>query len=232
MNKQKFLGYLSVYEKGGKEYCRFYPRRSIKDAQSSQQIQLNRDIKRIYDIQFPCSIFYIDPTRQNNDLRNPNERNMLIIPRNNSTGADDYTISNYIRQRLRNTAKDNPNFDNARIYKIVNSRLDNLKVGEFLKEKGISVPSEQGRDPRVGNYPVYQYKNYSRKSGVYAYAYSPNNAIIYVYFLGANKAWYKYDTKSAPSYVIDEMIRRAKNGWGLNRYINKHPKTYYWKGHY
>lgn len=232
MRKEKVLGYLSVYEKNGRQYCRVLPTsKNIHDAQIPRQVQLNRDIKKIYDIQFPCSIFYIDPTRQDNDLRNPDERNMLVIPRNNGTGADDYTISAYLRQRLKGSGKDNPVFDNARIYRIVGSRLEMLRVNEFLESKGLKA-GYQGKDPRVGNYPIYEYRNYSRKSGVYAFAYSPDKSIIYVYFKGKKRGWYKYDKKSAPSYVIDEMIQRAVKGWGLNRYINKHPQTYYWKGSY
>lgn len=87
-------------------------------------------------------------------------------------------------------------------------------------------------DRREQVYPVFRYKNYSRKSGVYAYAISPDKKIIYVYFLGKKRGWYKYDTFSAPAWIIKEMVQRAKKGWGLNRFINQHPKTYYWKGQY
>lgn len=81
-------------------------------------------------------------------------------------------------------------------------------------------------------YPVFRYKNYSRKSGVYAYAISPDKKVIYVYFLGKKRGWYKYDVYSAPEFIIKNMVKRALSGWGLNRYINKHPQTYYWKGTY
>lgn len=87
-------------------------------------------------------------------------------------------------------------------------------------------------NPRTEKYPVYRYKNYSRKSGVYAYAISPDGTIIYVYFKGKKRGWYKYDVYSAPRFVIKNMVKRAKSGWGLNRYINKHPDTYFWKGTY
>lgn len=103
------------------------------------------------------------------------------------------------------------------------------KEQEAIKKKN---EEEKAKDPRNMVYPVFRYKNYSRRSGVYAYAISPNKKIIYVYFLGKKRGWYKYDTMSAPSFVIENMVKRAISGWGLNRYINKHPQTYYWKGQY
>lgn len=82
------------------------------------------------------------------------------------------------------------------------------------------------------NYPIYKYKNYSHRSGVYAYAYSPDKKEIYIYFKGPKRAWYKYSKKDISAWIVDTMIRRAKRGWGLNRFINKYLPQYYWKGHY
>lgn len=103
---------------------------------------------------------------------------------------------------------------------------------EKNEEEKRAEEEKAAKDPRNQVYPVFRYKNYSRKSGVYAYAISPNKKIIYVYFLGKKRGWYKYDTQSAPEFVINNMVKRAISGWGLNRYINKHPQTYYWKGTY
>lgn len=85
--------------------------------------------------------------------------------------------------------------------------------------------SKYGREEQ---FDIYRYKNYSRKSGVYAFAISPDKTIIYVYFNGGSL--YKYDISSAPEYAINNMVKRAKSGWGLNRYINKHKPDYYFKG--
>lgn len=112
----------------------------------------------------------------------------------------------------------------------VNPRKETFKKQqEELKKEN---EEKEAKNPRNQVYPVFRYKNYSRRSGVYAYAISPDKTIIYVYFLGKNRGWYKYDIYSAPSYVIKNMVKRAISGWGLNRYINAHPQTYYWKGHY
>ena len=110
-------------------------------------------------------------------------------------------------------------------------RMEEMK-SRYMTNLANEAKENLEKDPRTRTYPVYRYKNYSRRSGVYAYALSPDERIIYVYFLGKKRGWYKYDYNSAPSYVIDNMVKRAKSGWGLNRYINKHPMTYYWKGTY
>lgn len=106
--------------------------------------------------------------------------------------------------------------------------IEDNKV-HFTKKKDWKDATEK---ERKASYPVYRYKDYSRRSGVYAYAYSPGKDIIYIYFTGKKRGWYKYDIESAPEYVINNMIKKAKKGYGLNRYINKHPRTYYWKGAY
>lgn len=118
-------------------------------------------------------------------------------------------------------------------------RTDLRKVAFEKMKKGSEEEQEESEDREANRnnrrnmaYPVFRYKNYSRRSGVYAYAISPDKKIIYVYFLGKKRGWYKYDTFSAPQFVIKEMVNRAISGWGLNRYINKHPQTYYWKGRY
>ena len=105
-------------------------------------------------------------------------------------------------------------------------------VNRINREGEERTEKERESNPRTKTYPVYRYKNYSRKSGVYAYAYSPDNTVIYIYFKGKRRGWYKYDIYSAPRWMIETMIKRAKSGWGLNRFVNKHPKTYYWKGTY
>lgn len=83
-------------------------------------------------------------------------------------------------------------------------------------------------EKRTERYTITRYKNYSRKSGVYAYAFSPDKSTIYVYF--NDHHLYKYDDVSSYKFRISEMIKRAKSGWGLNRYINKHKPSYYYKG--
>lgn len=105
-------------------------------------------------------------------------------------------------------------------------------VNKLNEEGKANTEKEREENPRTKTYPVYRYKNYSRKSGVYAYAYSPDKTVIYIYFKGKRRGWYKYDIYSAPRWMIETMIKRAKSGWGLNRYVNKHPQTYYWKGTY
>ena len=110
------------------------------------------------------------------------------------------------------------------------NKLNYNVVNNQNKEKTSEPSNETKLNPRTQVYPVFRYKNYSRKSGVYAYAYSPDNTIIYVYFLGKKRGWYKYDQFSSNKSMIERMIQLAKKGWGLNRFINKHPQTYYWKG--
>lgn len=213
------IGWLTVDSEG----YHFTSLVHAKDRDTSKQTQLNRDIKRIYGITFPCTVFYIDQQRDKNGLRNSDEDNLLFVPRNNGTGSSDAKVAAYMRQRQRGK----PNIlelDEAEIWKIEHGKLVKTTVGEVFGKKK--------EDPREATYTVYRYKNYSRRSGVYAYAYSPKKDIIYVYFTGKKRGWYKYDKRSAPGYVIDEMIQRARKGWGLNRYINKHPDTYYWKGTY
>lgn len=87
---------------------------------------------------------------------------------------------------------------------------------------------EEKKANREGKYPFTRYKNYSRKSGVYAYGISPDKTDIHILFTSG--AIYKYDTKSTPSFRIAEMIKRAKSGWGLNRYLNWKRPGYYYKG--
>lgn len=222
------IGYLTIIN----NKYHFESLTHIRDAQGNSQTRLNKDIKKIYDIDFPCTIFYIDNTKNEVGIKGYQENNILIIPRNNTANLNENTISSYIRMRL----KGKPSIkviDETFIYKIVNSNLVKIKVKDAIeniaKLKGIKLKEP---DPRTMVYPVYRYKNYSRRSGVYAYAYSNDKTIIYVYFIGERRAWYKYDIKSASRPLIEEMIRRAKKGWGLNRFINKHPKTYYWKGKY
>lgn len=118
-------------------------------------------------------------------------------------------------------------------YITIKDRVDySLFKPKEKTEEAKKTEAERLSEKRNQAYPVFRYKNYSRKSGVYAYAISPDKSTIYVYFLGRKRGWYKYDVHSAPTFVIQEMVKRAIKGWGLNRYINKHPQTYYWKGTY
>lgn len=121
---------------------------------------------------------------------------------------------------------------NLRDYRVSKHYKELLKEGkEEIEEKKRKI-YEEINNGRSEKYPILRYKNYSRKSGVYAYAISPDKRIIYVYFIGKKRALYKYDVESASSFEIREMVKRAKSGWGLNRYINKHEPGYYYRGKY
>lgn len=199
------------------------------DAQSSSQISLNRDIKKIYNVTFPCSVFFLNPRKGEDKL---DEDNIAFIPRDNGTGKNDIAVANYIKGRMKNYPPIEE-IDRGTAYIIRNGELEKTTIRELVnltaKARGIDFRRESRRN---AVYPFMRYKNSSNRSGVYGYAISPDDSTIYVYFTGKKRGFYKYDTESAPSYVIKEMIRRARGGWGLNRYINKHPKTYYWKGTY
>lgn len=208
------------------------------DAQSAEQNQMNKDIKKLLNINYPCSLFYVDTTKEKDGLQSVKEGNLYVIPKNNNGGYNPNTVSAYIRARMKGKP-DVIGIDGVEIFEVRNDLTTRkTTVGELLKklskEKGFKLeePEDTLENKRNKTYPVYRYKNYSRRSGVYAYAYSSDHSVIYVYFTGKDRAWYKYDVKSGPNWVIWEMIRRAKKGWGLNRFINKHPKTYYWKGKY
>lgn len=206
----------------------------ILDRESNNAYKLNTEIKKIYDIPFQCNIYFLDKNVDENSKLD--EKNIFVIPQGQSQSAN--KIQAYLDARLKYNKPSIEILDKATIYKIQNSNLVKMSVGDMLSEvaqrKGIKLYTEPIKqvNPRYAEYPVYRYANYSKRSGVYAYAFNSDETIIYVYFLGKKRAWYKYDIQSAPKYVIKEMIRRAVNGWGLNRYINAHPKTYYWKGNY
>lgn len=218
-------------------------KRLILDAQSQEQAKLNQEIKKIYNINFPCSLMYVDPKKmdvymstlsndkERGNLKNAGEDNILIIPRQST---NENTIRAYINQRLRGYNEDN-NLEHLVRYKIVNSQIVKIDVAEAIKiiaEKRGYNTNNIFKDPRNKNYTIYRYANLSKRSGVFAYAFNNDETIIYVYFTGKRHGWYKYDTKSAPEFVIKARIEKAKKGYGLNRYINKHPKTYFWKGTY
>ena len=235
--KDKYpIGYVTI--NANINDAKYISLKKFLDAQSTEQNQMNKDIKKLLNINYPCSLFYVDTTKGADGLQSVKDGNLYIIPKNNNGSYNPNTVSAYIRARM----KGKPaiiGIDGVEIYEAKNDLTTRkITVGELLKrlskEKGFKLeePEETLENKRNKTYPVYRYKNYSRKSGVYAYAYSPDHSIIYVYFTGPARAWYKYDTKSGPNWVIWEMIKKAKKGWGLNRFINKHPKTYYWKGKY
>lgn len=78
---------------------------------------------------------------------------------------------------------------------------------------------EDSEESRKKEYPRFPYRNYSHKSGVEAVSISDDNFTINVYF--KNGSIYKYDKDSASSWMIDEMIKRAKKGYGLNSFLVK-----------
>ena len=69
-----------------------------------------------------------------------------------------------------------------------------------------------------------RYKNLSGRSNVAAYRI--NYECIDVVFFGSTKI-YRYSYKSAGKPNIDELIRRANQGYGLNSYINTNCKYLY-----
>lgn len=105
-----------------------------------------------------------------------------------------------------------------------------LNKREMLQKRYEEKGKEESEkyNNRKGEYPITRYKNYSRKSGVYAYGMNEEGTDIHIYF--SSGAIYKYNTESAPIFRIREMIKRAKSGWGLNRYLNWKRPGYYYKG--
>ena len=69
-----------------------------------------------------------------------------------------------------------------------------------------------------------RYRNLSGRLNVAFY--NVNADSIDVIFYGTNKN-YRYSYKSAGKRNVDELIRRAKAGYGLNSYINIHCKYLY-----
>jgi len=70
---------------------------------------------------------------------------------------------------------------------------------------------------------VPNYANLSGKSGVRAYQFGVG-FIIVTFKDGSN---YRYSYPSAGKTRVDEMINRARAGYGLNRYINKSVRSAY-----
>jgi len=69
-----------------------------------------------------------------------------------------------------------------------------------------------------------KYKNLSGKSNVAFYNITEDS--IEVVFNGSNRV-YRYSYKSAGKRNVDELISRARKGYGLNSYINRFCKYLY-----
>ena len=72
-----------------------------------------------------------------------------------------------------------------------------------------------------------KYKNQGGGSGVEAYEYG--NDFILVKFTTGKRKEYKYTNKSAGAENVEKMIALAKQGSGLNAFINTEVKFLYEK---
>ena len=219
--KQLPIGYLTIKDNGTCSYFSL-SKKHFKDALSKN---IENEIKEIYGLDFACSLYWLRNVNSDSDIK---DDDFVIIPKSNGTNLNDIGIINYINVVLKGKPQIEE-LNQAEVYTIINGNLEIHTLGDLLpviaKKKGIILKEV---DPRFRVYPVYKYKNYSRRSGVYAYAYNPQKTVIYVYFTGDKQAWYRYYYGDGAN--VKRMIQHAKSGYGLNRYINKNLPPYYWKG--